>query len=80
MSRFHNALYMGNVEERVKVLKTSGQLILAYATAVVHGLHDQAEEIRKFILLFICSSSLLDHQLTNSTHHATTLIRACTWR
>jgi len=45
MSRFHNALYLGDVADRVEVLKQVGQLGLAYITASVHGLNDKAVEI-----------------------------------
>jgi len=39
MSRFHNALYLGDVEERIKVLEESGHAPLAYLTAATHGAH-----------------------------------------
>ncbi|KNA11000.1 hypothetical protein SOVF_139190 [Spinacia oleracea] len=45
MGQFHNALYLGNVEERVKILEDAGHLPLAYITASVHGLHDVAERL-----------------------------------
>jgi len=45
-SRFHNALYTGNVEERVKVLEGAGQIALAYATAATHGLEADAARLR----------------------------------
>lgn len=35
---FHNALYLGDVRERVKTLEDAGQLSLAYLTAATHGL------------------------------------------
>lgn len=48
MSRFHNALYLGNVEERVDVLeRTAGQSGLAYLLAASHGLTDQAERLKQ---------------------------------
>jgi coatomer protein complex subunit alpha (xenin) len=43
--QFHNALYLGNVEERVRVLSSVGQLPLAYLTAATHGLAESAAEI-----------------------------------
>ncbi len=46
MSRFHNALYLGDVEERVRVLELTGQLSLAYLTASTHGLEADAQRIR----------------------------------
>ena len=42
MGRFHNALYLGNVQERVQVLRECGQLQLAYLTAMAHGMEDVA--------------------------------------
>ena len=43
--RFHNALYLGDVQERVRVLEESGQLPLAYATAKTHGIEEDATRI-----------------------------------
>lgn len=43
--RFHNSLYLGNVLERVRVLREVGQGQLAYLTAKVHGLEEEAEAI-----------------------------------
>ncbi|WVZ03591.1 hypothetical protein V8G54_024397 [Vigna mungo] len=45
MGQFHNALYMGDIRERVKILENVGHLSLAYVTASVHGLHDVAERL-----------------------------------
>ena len=46
MSRFHNALYLGNVEERIDVLeRTAGQQGLAYVLAASHGLTEHAERL-----------------------------------
>ena len=45
MGQFHNALYMGDVKERVKILENAGHLPLAYITASVHGLEDIAERL-----------------------------------
>ena len=42
MRRFNNALMLGNVEERVKVLAETGQIPLAYLTAKSHGLDEMA--------------------------------------
>ena len=44
-ARFHNALLLGNVEDRISVLQEVGQLNLAYLTAKTHGLDDIATEI-----------------------------------
>jgi coatomer protein complex subunit alpha (xenin) len=45
MSRFHNALYLGDVREQVRVLEESGQAALAYVAAAAHGLADDAARI-----------------------------------
>ncbi|XP_061363789.1 coatomer subunit alpha-1-like [Gastrolobium bilobum] len=45
MGQFHNALYMGDVRERVKILENVGHLHLAYITASIHGLNDVAERL-----------------------------------
>ncbi|KAM2480986.1 hypothetical protein PS1_004545 [Malus domestica] len=45
MGQFHNALYLGDIRERVKILENAGHLSLAYITAVIHGLHDIAERL-----------------------------------
>eukprot|EP01087_Luapelamoeba_hula_P004330 TRINITY_DN1425_c0_g1_i1.p1 TRINITY_DN1425_c0_g1~~TRINITY_DN1425_c0_g1_i1.p1 ORF type:complete len:1081 (-),score=150.06 TRINITY_DN1425_c0_g1_i1:28-3270(-) len=47
MGRFHNALYLGDVAERVRILEEVGQLPLAYATAATHGLTEEAEAIKE---------------------------------
>jgi len=46
MGRYHNALLLGDVTERVQVLEQSGNLALAYVCAVMHGLSDDAERIK----------------------------------
>ncbi|KAL7617104.1 hypothetical protein Lser_V15G00638 [Lactuca serriola] len=45
MGQFHNALYLGDVQERIKILINAGHLPLAYATAQTHGLTDIVEEL-----------------------------------
>ncbi|KAI0327228.1 coatomer subunit alpha-2 [Cubamyces sp. BRFM 1775] len=45
MSRFHNALYAGDVHGRIAVLKEVGMYSLAYLTAKTNGLDDVALEI-----------------------------------
>jgi len=42
---FQTALYLGDVEERVKVLSGCGQNSLAYLTAATHGLDEKASEL-----------------------------------
>ncbi|KAG0232011.1 hypothetical protein BGW42_008522 [Actinomortierella wolfii] len=45
MSRFHNSMYLGNVEERIRLLREVGQLQLAYMTAKSNGYEEVAQEI-----------------------------------
>lgn len=45
MSKFHNALYTGNVETRVNVLAEVGMTPLAYMTAKTNGLDELAQQI-----------------------------------
>ncbi|KAL3514719.1 hypothetical protein ACH5RR_027436 [Cinchona calisaya] len=45
MAQFHNALCLGDLHERVKILANAGHLPLAYITASVHGIHDVAEHL-----------------------------------
>eukprot|EP00362_Geleiidae_sp_MMETSP1317_P000827 CAMPEP_0201281660 /NCGR_PEP_ID=MMETSP1317-20130820/3668_1 /ASSEMBLY_ACC=CAM_ASM_000770 /TAXON_ID=187299 /ORGANISM="Undescribed Undescribed, Strain Undescribed" /LENGTH=57 /DNA_ID=CAMNT_0047592149 /DNA_START=485 /DNA_END=658 /DNA_ORIENTATION=- len=40
MGRFHNALYTGDIRERVRLLAEVGHIPLAYATAKNHALDD----------------------------------------
>lgn len=44
--QYHNALYTGDVEERIKILKSLGQGSLAYLTAATHGLAEECQEIK----------------------------------
>ena len=45
MSRFHNSLFLGDAEERVRVLESTGQVSLAYLAAASHGLTTDAERL-----------------------------------
>ena len=45
-AHYQTALYLGDVEERVKILKNVGQKSLALVTAETHGLNEQAEELK----------------------------------
>ena len=47
--QFQNALYLGDVEERVKILSGCGQTSLAYLTAATHGLTEQAERLKESV-------------------------------
>ena len=44
-SQFQNALYLGDVQSRVDMLKEADQYPLAYLTAKAHGLDEEAEAI-----------------------------------
>lgn len=46
MGRYHNALFLGDAAERIKVLEESGNLPLAFISAKLHGLEDSAERIQ----------------------------------
>lgn len=54
MGQFHNALYLGDINERVKILEAAGQLSLAYVTAAVHGLTDVAERLADLLVKSNC--------------------------
>lgn len=43
--QFHNALYLGDVAERVQILASVGQAPLAYLTAMTHGLTAEADKL-----------------------------------
>ncbi|KAJ3305877.1 hypothetical protein HDU76_004940 [Blyttiomyces sp. JEL0837] len=45
MSRYHNSLYLGDVEEQIRLYKEVGQFSLAYLAAKTHGLDEEAEAI-----------------------------------
>lgn len=47
MGQFHNALYLGDVRERVKILEASGHYPLAYLTAKTHGLEEDAVRLEE---------------------------------
>ncbi|XP_064393238.1 coatomer subunit alpha-like isoform X1 [Halichondria panicea] len=44
-SQYQNALFTGDVKERVKVLRAVGQESLAYLTAATHGLTEESEAL-----------------------------------
>lgn len=46
MGRYHNALLLGDAAERVRVLEESGNLPLAYISATILGLSEDAERIK----------------------------------
>ncbi|MBW0521507.1 hypothetical protein O181_061222 [Austropuccinia psidii MF-1] len=45
MSKFHNALYLGNIQARISVLKDVGLYPLAYLAAKSNGMDEEANEI-----------------------------------
>lgn len=47
MSRFSNALFLGDIEERIKILADSNQIALAYYMAVAHNKPELAEPLKK---------------------------------
>lgn len=47
MSRFHNALMLGHVEERVKIMAEMGQVPLAALTARAHQLKEYMEKLEE---------------------------------
>ncbi len=49
MSRFHNALLLGDVKERIKILEEVGQYSLAYLASKVHGFEDDANRFAELL-------------------------------
>jgi coatomer protein complex subunit alpha (xenin) len=49
MSRFHTAMFLGDADERVKVLEATGQLTLAYIAAVTHSLPEHKERLAELL-------------------------------
>jgi coatomer subunit alpha len=49
MSRFHNALYLGDAEERVRVLESTNNLSLAYLAAATHGLDAETNKYLEWL-------------------------------
>lgn len=47
MGQFHNALYLGDVRERVKILEAAGHYPLAFLTARTHGLEEDAARLEE---------------------------------
>lgn len=61
MGRFHTALYLGDVDERVAVLKEAEQAALAFVAASVHGIHfEDTEGLLNEGVIQELSESLLD--------------------
>ena len=51
MSRFFNAMYLGDASARVQLLRDVGQTTLAYITAVTYGLEEAAAAARALLEL-----------------------------
>eukprot|EP01027_Heterolobosea_sp_BB2_P024293 GEZU01036571.1.p1 GENE.GEZU01036571.1~~GEZU01036571.1.p1 ORF type:complete len:1205 (-),score=317.64 GEZU01036571.1:47-3661(-) len=78
MSRFHNALYLGDVATRVKVLEEVGQYNLAYITAATHGLTQEAEALKAKLE---AAGSVVPDVNPNSKllHPPTPILREANW-
>ncbi|XP_066146257.1 coatomer subunit alpha [Euwallacea fornicatus] len=48
-SQYHGALLLGDLEERVRVLKATNQYSLAYLIAATHGMIEEAEQLKEII-------------------------------
>lgn len=49
-AQFQGALLMGDVQERINMLKSCGQFLLAYLTAATHGYPDEANALKDNIV------------------------------
>uniref|UniRef100_A0A0R3S0K2 Coatomer subunit alpha n=1 Tax=Elaeophora elaphi TaxID=1147741 RepID=A0A0R3S0K2_9BILA len=47
---YQTALLLGDIEERIKILKDVGQVSLAYLTAATHGFNEEAEQLKEELL------------------------------
>uniref|UniRef100_A0A7S3L3C1 Coatomer subunit alpha n=1 Tax=Amphora coffeiformis TaxID=265554 RepID=A0A7S3L3C1_9STRA len=66
MGRYHNALLLGNAQERVHILEESGNYALAYISAKMHGLEDDAERIK---ITIETNKGSVDDLMTKATAH-----------
>ncbi|OQR74758.1 coatomer subunit alpha-like, partial [Tropilaelaps mercedesae] len=48
-AQFTNALYLGDVQERVKILRNVGQTSLAYLCSVTHGLDEETDRLTEIL-------------------------------
>lgn len=48
-AQFKNALLLGDVQERIKILRASDQTSLAYLCAATYGLNEEAEELKAML-------------------------------
>lgn len=49
-AQYEGALFLGDVAERIKILKNCGQESLAYLTAETHGFHEDAKLLEQSIV------------------------------
>ena len=63
MGRFNNSLFLGDVEERVKVLEETGNWSLAYMCAKVHNLPEEVDRIKVIMETNGQNVELIDHKL-----------------
>ena len=49
MTQFHAALLIGDARARIQILEKAGQIVMAYITAVVHGLDEDAARFAKYL-------------------------------
>jgi len=47
MGRFHNSLYLGDIQERIRLLEEVGQVSLAYICARIHGFEEIAQTLEQ---------------------------------
>ncbi|CAK0784913.1 hypothetical protein CVIRNUC_008118 [Coccomyxa viridis] len=47
MGSFHNALYLGDIRERISILEDAGQGALAFVTAATHGLEEEVARLEE---------------------------------
>lgn len=49
-AQYQGALLLGDVQERVNILKNCGQTSMAYLTAATHGLQEEADKLKETIV------------------------------
>ena len=60
MGQFHNALYLGDIPERLRILEESGQYPLAYLTAKTHGMEEDASRLETILTEAGCTVPEVD--------------------
>jgi coatomer subunit alpha len=79
MSRFHNAMFLGDAEERVNVLEATGQLTLAYIAAVMHGLDEHKARLAELLEGANLSIPEVDTDNVSLLQPPTPIIRGDNW-